>query len=394
MHALAPLLLLPVLVPRLGAQAVTEETPLNTAPSPSPTTVHEATSIADVIGCKVLAIAPDGSRLATVDQKRQTAWILDSESGNATEAPHAGAVQSVAVDSNGITWLGLDSGAVIKLGPRGAEQRFDASEHPVDGLSTIGGVVAWSASTGDVAGSLDARSGERLWSTETRLGGYRQPRVFLSRDGRLAFVRAPSRRLGGRIVIRLLDSRTGKQIDEIEGYGSHRDEHMPLGLGTLFVAQRADSHAFRLVQRNLLDQTDREIDSELRGKHFVDLIASPRAPLMAEGDFEDRGAVLYDLSGANVRKLPIGAKGAMPVGFAEINGRECLLTTTGPTRTGLTAWSIATGEAVAVDLEAARGKRVVRAGSALRGRRLWIQWWRSVGKRSIEHHLELLRVRD
>ena len=363
-------------------------------PPASTDPLRTASSIADVIGGNVIAVAPDGSRLATVDQDRQVAWIIDAETGKARKAPNRGSVQSVAVDSNGNTWLGLASGKIAHVDSDGAERQFEVSEHAIDGLSAVGGFVAWSSSGADRAGAIEARSGTALWDTKAALGGYREPRIFPSRDGRVVFVRTTSRRKGGRRVIEIHEARTGKEIGQIESYLSKRSQTMPRSLDSLFVAQREHGNSFRLVRLGLTDLNESVIDGELRGKHFVDLIASPRRRALAEGDFEDRGTVLYDLSDQTVRKHSIGTEGVMPVGFAQIAGNECLLTTAGPKRTGLSMWSITDGRPVAEDLEWARGKRIVSAGSALRGQRIWMQWWRASDGPSIEYHLELIRLPD
>lgn len=52
-------------------------------------------------GSKHVAVAPDGSAVATVDHKRMVAVILDPAKGTVKESSHQGSVSSIALLANG-----------------------------------------------------------------------------------------------------------------------------------------------------------------------------------------------------------------------------------------------------------------------------------------------------
>jgi len=341
---------------------------------------------------ELVAVAPDGSAIAVVHHERKLACIIDAATGEMREAPLGGEVFSIALLPNGRgCWLGLEDGSVAHAPTDGELRRFDVVGQPVDGLLCVGGHVAWSSSKADLGGVLDARDGAVRFQAQVPFGGYRERRMFLSRDGRhaLHFARDPEQ--GGRRVVVVRDVRSGEERGTASSYLSKREPGFALGLDRMFTAARVASSRWELRRFDLVTMKSRVVDADLRGKHFVDLMLSPSTRYLLEGDFEDRGAVLYDVGG-EAPKRTLGQKGMVPVGFLgeAAFGEELVWTTAGPTRLGLTAWSSRTGAVIARDLPFAKGRRITRVGSLLGGRRMWVASWAVRKVRSIEYALQLV----
>lgn len=355
--------------------------------------------IAEVVGGEEhVSVAPDGSAVAVVDHEKKVARIVDAKAGEVSDSVRAGEVAAIALLSGGRGyWLGLTTGKVVHVPSKGEERVFDAvpdkhdviADKLVDGLQCVGGNVAWSSSRADKGGVLDARDGSARFVIDCPFGGYRQPRMFLSRDGRHAVHYAKDPDRGGRRVLVLLDARTGKKLGSASSYVSHRDRSHAFGLDSVFTAARK-KRAWHLHSLNLVDFQNHVIDDDVRGGHFVDFFISPSAHYLMEGDFEDDGAVLYHLADGGAHKFVLGKK-ALPIGFLGAGkwGQELALTTTDTSRLGMRAWSTKTGDLYA-DIPCGKGKRITQAGSLLGGKAMWFQWWVTAEGRSIERHLEVV----
>jgi hypothetical protein len=355
--------------------------------------LRDGHEVAAIVGCgKQVSVAPDGSAVAVVDHRRKLARVVDAATGDVRDAPLAGEVCSVALLPNGGCWLGLENGSVAHAPADGALRRFDVMQHPIDGIVCVAGNVAWSSSKAARGGVLDARTGDVRFRAWTPFGGYRERRMFLSRDGRhaLHFDRDPSK--GGRRLVRVRDANTGEVRGTADSYLCKRAPGIAFGLDRLFTAARVASSKWELRRFDLVTMQSHVVDDDLRGKHFVDLMLSPSARYLLEGDHEERGAMLYDVGGGvTAGRRQLGAKGALPVGFLGdgLVGEELACTTVEGARTGLTVWSTSSGERLAADLPFARAKRVTNVGSLRGGRAMWIASWSAGKDRSIEYGLHV-----
>lgn len=343
-------------------------------------------------GSRFVTVAPDGSAVAAVDHKRSVAVILAGADGAVTESTHKGAVSSIALLPNGRGyWLGLSDGSLVHVPADGEERVFVlVPGKRLDGLGLSGGHVAWSSSAADRGGVVDARSGKSRFTTDAPFGGYRQPRMFLSRDARhvVHYVRDPQR--GGRRLLLVRDVMSGKRLASANSYVSHRDRSHAFGLDGVFTAARKNK-AWHLHRLDLVDLENHVIDDDLRGKHFVDLFMSPSAHYMLEGDFEDKGAVLYHLANGGAHRSLLGNR-VTPLGFlgAADYGEELAVTTGEVSRKGITVWSTKTSEKIA-ELPFVRGERFSQVGSMLGGKALWLQRLEYKKNRSIVYHLEIVK---
>ncbi|MFK7738689.1 MAG: hypothetical protein AB8H80_00090 [Planctomycetota bacterium] len=349
--------------------------------------------VASVVGSGLSALAPDGSRLATVDRKNQTAHVIDAATGEVTVAPHAGLTHAIALPSAGRgCWLGLADGTLVRVLADGSEREFECCEDAIDGVVAVAGYVGWSSSKGEIGGLRDARSGEELWRRELAYGNYRRPRLHLSRDGRHALCTAPSARHGGRRERIVLDAATGKQVASLESYMQNRKFGPALDLDGLVSAEREGSFSWRLLRLDLVSMKTVVVDSKARGRHFVDLLASSRIPAVLEGDHEEKDTVVYDFR-ADAKQPKRSFAGKLPLGFAEAHdGSELVLTTTRTKGLGIIAWRFDDGTAVAEDVPFAKGKPMKRAGSVLGGSRIWMVYHRRGADGSSETVLELVRL--
>lgn len=343
-------------------------------------------------GSKSVAVAPDGSAVATVDHKRLVAVILDPAKGTVVETSHQGSVHSIALlpKARGY-WLGLRDGSIVHAPSRGEERVFNVVPGKlIDGIAHGGGHVVWSSSAADRGGVLDARDGKPRFVTDVPFGGYRQPRMFLSRDARHVVHYAKDPESGGRRILLVKEAVTGKKIASAMSYVSHRDRSHAFGLDSVFTAARK-GNKWQLHRLDLVDLKNWVVDDDLRGKHFVDLIISPSSQYLLEGDFEDDGAVLYHLADGGAHRSKLGNK-VLPVGFlgAADHGEELALTTGEVSRRGLTVWSTKTGERLTA-LPFGNDKRITQVGSMLGGKALWLHWWESGADRKIVYHLEVVR---
>lgn len=336
--------------------------------------------------------SPDGSAIAVVDYERQVARILDAATGTVADSTHPGEVTAIALLPNGRGyWLGRNDGTVVHVPRTGAERVFRVdAKRSVDGITCVGASVAWSSSAANRGGVIDARNGAERFATQTPFGDARRPRMFLSRDARHAGHYIVDPEQGGRRLLLLRDAMTGKELTRAHGYVSHRDRSHAFGLDCLFTAART-SDKWQLHQLNLVSMKNWVIDDELRGGHFVDLFVAPSTRYLLEGDFEDVGAVLYDLADGGAYKHVLG-KRVKPVGFLGGHSRDedLAITTSDVANEGLYAWSTKTQERVA-EWPFAKGKHVRQVGSMLGGKAMWMQWWRAAKDRTIVWHVEIIR---
>lgn len=343
-------------------------------------------------GSKFVATASDGSAVAVVDRKRGVAVILSAEDGAVNESRRFKGVSSIALLPNGRGyWLGLDDGSLVHVPTRGDMRSFEVVPGKrIDGLSLGGGHVAWSSSAADRGGVVDARSGKERFATDAPFGGYRQPRMFLSRDARHVVHYARDSKSGGRRLLLVRDAVTGKQLASANSYVSHRDRSHAFGLDGVFTAARK-TKGWHLHRLDLVDLQNHVIDDDLRGKHFVDLSMSPSAHYLLEGDFEDKGAMLYHLADGGAHRSLLGDK-VMALGFlgAADYGEELALTTGEVSRKGITVWSTKTSKKI-IELPFVRGERVSQVGSMLGGKALWLQRTAAKKDRSIVYHLEIVQ---
>ena len=363
-------------------------------PRPLAARLRAATVLRELVGYRgAAAVAPDGAAIAVVHDGDKTARIVDAGTGDLREAPLAGETCSIALSSNGRgCWLGLEDGSIAHAPTDAEPRRFAVADAPIDGLSCVAGHVAWSSSKAGRGGVLDARDGSPRFSTAVPFGGYREPRMFLSRDGRHALHLARDPAQGGRRVVNVLDGHTGELLATAASYLAKREDELAFAPGSLFTAARVASSRWELRRLDLVSLQTTVLDRDLRGRHFVDLLASPSGRWLLEGDFEERGAVVYEVGlAAPVTGRLLGAKGVMPVGFLVVAGEEYALTTAGPTRVGLTVWSTA-GEVIAADLPWAAGLRIERAGGLRGGRGLWVTSWKAREDRSIESALHVVSL--
>ncbi len=357
-----------------------------------PSTGLATRRLAEVIGGEEhVSVAPDGSAVAVVDHDKLVARIVDANTGNVLESAHLGSVAAIALLSHGRGyWLGLTDGSVVHVPKAGDERSFVAIDGKlIDGLQCVAGNVAWSSSKADRGGVLDARNGAERFAIACPFGGYRLPRLFLSRDARHAVHYAKDPARGGCRMLVLRDAMTGKQLGTANSYVSHRNRSHVFGLDSVFTVARKQS-AWHLHRLDLVDWQNYVIDDDVRGKHFVDLFLSPSARYLLEGDFEDDGAVLYHLAEGGAHKSVLGKK-SLPVGFLGAGkfGEELALTTSDTSRLGLRAWSTKTGELFAA-LPCGKGKRITQAGSLLGGKAMWFQWWVAAKGTTIVRHLEVV----
>lgn len=357
-----------------------------------PSTGLATKRLAEVVGGEQhVSQVPDGSAVAVVDHDKWVARIVDAKTGDVTESVHMGKVSAIALlPNNRGYWLGLTDGAVVHV-PRGGKERvFKVVDNKlVDGLQCVGGNVAWSSSIANRGGVLDARDGSERFATACPFGGFRLPRMFLSRDARHVVHYAKDPASGGRRMLILRDAMTGKQLGSANSYVSHRKRSHAFGLDGVLTVARKD-RAWHLHRLDLVDLQNHVIDDDVRGKHFVDLFISPSAHYLLEGDFEDDGAVLYHLADGGAHKSLLGKK-AWPVGFLGAGdwGEELALTSGETSRLGLRAWSTKTGELFA-ELPCGKGKRITQAGSLLGGKAMWFQWWPAPKGATIGRHLRVV----
>lgn len=351
-------------------------------------------------GSKFVSTAADGSAVATIDGTRKVAVILDAKTGKVTDSTHAGFVTGIGLlPSNRGYWLGRNDGALIHVLADGKERVFEILPRrtnqgaQIDGVQIRGGHVAWSSTGADRGGVVDARNGKPRFVTPVPFGGYRQPRMFLSRDARHVVHYERDSGRGGRRLLVIRETATGKRIGTADSYVSHRDRSHAFGLDGVFTAARK-KQGWHLHRLDFVTLQNHVIDDDLRGKHFVDLFMSPSAHYLLEGDFEDDGAMLYHLADGGAHRAVLG-RNVMPVGFlgAADYGEELALTTADGRREGLSVWSTKTNELVAT-LPVGKGKRITQAGSLLGGKALWLQWWESKKDRSIVYHLEVVQIPD
>lgn len=344
-----------------------------------------------------LTRAPDGLRVGAV-LSAGGARILDARSG-AVSDPHAGqAVQSLALGAgaDGDIWMGLADGSIVHRS-NGAETRWtmDAGG-PLDGLVLGGDKLGWSQSKEARGGVLDAASGVEVlrWDKLTggSFGGYRTPRVFLTDSGRYAVVHHKSGGEAGRWGnLEVYDTRTRARLISADPYICHAGPGFALADDFLLHGRRAGSHDWR-VERVAFEPAERStIDDDARGGHFIDLRVSPSGRAALEGDFEDDGAVLYDLTGARPRRV-LGGDGVLPVGFQRFAGGREVALTTAATRAGLAVWSL-DGELLVPSVKALAGKRVTGAGPLLDGAAVWVTWWDSDGPgTAVVYHVTVLAL--
>lgn len=353
--------------------------------------------VAAVEGCgELVSVAPDGSAVAVVDHERKLARIVDARTGEVRDAPLAGEVFSIALLPKGRgCWLGLENGSVAHASAGGELRRFEVMQDPIDGLVCVAGNVAWSSSKLARGGVLDARTGEARFGASTPFGGYRERRMFLSRDGRhaLHFDREPAQ--GGRRLVRVRDARTGEVRGTADSYLSKRAPGIAFGLDRLFTAARVASNKWELRRFDLVTMQSHVVDDDLRGRHFVDLMLSPGGRYLLEGDHEDRGAILYDVVRLRGGKQLLGQKGVMPVGFlGDAWCGEELACTTASRRAGLSFWSTRTGERIVEGCPCVAGRRIDSVGSLRGGRGMWASSWAVGEGRSIEYTLQVVAFDD
>ena len=289
----------------------------------------------------------------------------------------------------GALWVGTVDGRIVRCplagdGGGGSAPRVDpVAEAEVTALafSPDGTLLAWHAARTDTAGLLDVESG----ATVARFDDVRGPAFGHAPEPPLAFTPDGSHLVvgQGRGYV-LWNVATGAVDARVDPYVTEETNGFAFAAGGLYFARRAGGVSIRRM--DLASFEVDTLDPDARSIHFVDLFASPSGAWLAEGDFEDRGAVVYEL--ASGARHAFGGKDARPLGF--YMGEAELLLTGGERDRGLVAWT-PRGERVA-ELAALAGRRVTRAFSTPDGRRVIALCQDVDDERTVEHQLLVLAV--
>lgn len=333
------------------------------------------------------AVTPDG-RFAVVESPRRQARLVALADG-AVHDLVPGPVGGVAVAPDAATaWLALEDGTAVPVAlpdrtPGRAVVLRDRK--PLGGLavSPDGTKLAWHAAHGTSGGGLyDLRAGKALadWPRLDHLaGGWSDsPRVAFTPDGKaVAFYQAPARDglqvLGGNAGIVVWDVAAGKVAHAAEAYLPYRSPGFAVAGQRLVTVRRVDASRWEVHALDLATgRTDRAPAREAR--HFADLVASPSGRLVAEGDFEDDGLLVFEPA-PPFRSWHLGGRGQDFVGWVALGKRDVAVLAA---EDGLALWDAAAGRKLA-DLPGTKGRAWAHVALTADGTRLVGSWHESDG---------------
>ena len=304
-----------------------------------------------------------------------TAHRIDARKRTTVALPEAGNVASVALGASGAEYaLGLRDGRIVHVAANGTRCEVRVADRAaVLGLTWTAGSLAWWTADSK-GGVLDLASARQRIEPPLDVYVHLQwPSIEFSADGRHVCWRQRSNRQEAAHHIVVQSLATGTKVARLPVYSTMRSGLLVVG-NQVVHAVRADTAVWYLETFDTTTGTSRRLDANLRGGHFVDLVASANGRFLVEGDFEEPGVARYRLDTDEPSRQLFGeARGFL--GCVSLRHGDAVVDAVllRPSRDAneLTALRLDDGSPVAVPLPGIGSRRPERAGTVLSGAVLW-----------------------
>ncbi|MHC5010566.1 MAG: WD40 repeat domain-containing protein [Planctomycetota bacterium] len=357
-----------LLVLGLAGQAASEEA----APDPATQRARSLTAARPLVRLEDVtresAVCPDGAWAGAVltDGRAQ---IIELATGDVVDTDDAREVRhTLAFAADGShAWIGLDDGRVrrLDLGTRDVADAItivpvdlgvNRPRPPIDGLEVArDGRVAWSSRRAGIGGVWDSDTKRPVISfrhvAAPQFGAATGPLVRFADGGRAVLVHIREDTGELRVVGRfgstvLVDLETGRPRSSLPVYVTNETYGVVEAHAGLYYGTR-EHGSYQIRRFGFGDAKDTVLDPDARNVHFIDLFASPSGRWLAEGDFEDDGAKVYDLEGSLPPRV-FGGDGVRPLAFDAGVG-DLLFTTdvVDGSPQGVAVWDCRTGAKLA-----------------------------------------------
>lgn len=265
-----------------------------------------------------VATAPNDACVAIVSNG--IAIRVDARAQRVEELAERGHVAAVALGDDSYT-LGLRDGRIVHIDANGSRAEFVARKgHALLGLQRHGDRIAWWTDDSK-ANVLDLKTGAQRFDPPLEVAIHLQfPAVRFAADGRFVCLRQQSNRPEAAAFVAVLDLQDGAEVARLPCYSSHGDDFVLAGPRVVH-ARRLDTKTWNLLAFDLDARASKVLDADLRGGHFVDLLAAPSGRFVVEGDFEEPGLARYGFVGADAARAEFaGDLRAVGCGLLRVRG--------------------------------------------------------------------------